>query len=110
MEMSGSRPGKIAFETHLERLDEQAGKSMVDLRDFVRSLGSNVIEEVRPHRVVYAKTMNLRTFLDIEPAGDALILSIRSGRGAPPATVTVRNLLDAESAKKRIAEAYQNIQ
>ena len=105
--MSGSR---IPFETHLEGLIEPAKAIMIDLRSFVKSLGSNVIEEVRPHRVAYAKTMNFRTFLDIAPAGDSLLLSIRYGKAAPPATVTVRTAQEAENAKKQIAEAYQKIQ
>jgi hypothetical protein len=54
--------------------------------------------------------MNFRTFLDIEPAGDSLVLSIRSGRSAPPITATVRTVEDAESIKKQLAEAYQKIQ
>ncbi|TLY10058.1 MAG: hypothetical protein E6K85_04600 [Thaumarchaeota archaeon] len=69
--MSGNQPGRIPFETHLGKLKEPARTIMVDLRNFVKSLGGNVLEEVRPHRVVYAKTMNFRTFLDIEPAGPA---------------------------------------
>lgn len=105
--MSGSR---IPFESHLDRLKEPARTIMLDLRSFVRSLGSNVIEEVRPHRVVYSKTMNFRIFLDIEPAGDSLVLSIRYGRAGPPASATVRTVQDAENAKKQIAEAYSKIQ
>ena len=109
--MFGTRPGRITFESHLEKLKEPVRPIMVDLRKFVISLGSNVIEEVRPHRLVYAKTLNFRTFLDIEPtAGDSLILSIRYGRGAPPVSVMVRTIEDAERAKKQIAEAYQKIQ
>ena len=105
--MSGSR---IPFETHLESLQEPVRTIMLDLRNFVKSLGGNVIEEVRPHRVAYAKTMNFRTFLDIAPAGDSLVLSIRYGRAAPPSTATVRTVQDAEDAKKQIADAYQKIQ
>jgi hypothetical protein len=105
--MSGSR---IPFETHLESLQEPVRTIMLDLRNFVKSLGGNVIEEVRPHRVAYAKTMNFRTFLDIAPAGDSLVLSIRYGRAAPPSTATVRTVQDAENAKKQIADAYSKIQ
>jgi hypothetical protein len=105
--MSGNR---IPFETHLERLREPAKTIMVDLRKFVLSLGVNVIEEVRPHRVAYAKTMNFRTFLDIEPASDSLVVSIRYGRATPPATATIRTVEDAENAKRQIADAYQKIQ
>jgi hypothetical protein len=109
MEMFGTG-GRPQFESHLERLEEPARTIVVDLRKFVLSLGSNVIEEVRPHRIVYAKTMNFRTFLDVEPAGDSLVLLIRSGRSAPPVTATIRTAEDAESIKKQVAEAYQKIQ
>lgn len=105
--ISGNR---IPFETHLEGLREPAKTIMVDLRRFVLSLGVNVIEEVRPHRVAYAKTMNFRTFLDIEPASDSLVVSIRHGRAAPPTTATIRTAEDAEKAKRQIADAYQKIQ
>ncbi|AFU59994.1 hypothetical protein Ngar_c30780 [Candidatus Nitrososphaera gargensis Ga9.2] len=108
--MFSEQPGRTPFESHLERLKEPARTIMVDLRNFTRSLGTNVIEEVRPHRVVYAKTMNFRTFLDIEPAGDSLVLSIRYGRAAPPVTATIRTTQDAESVKKQIADAYSKIQ
>jgi hypothetical protein len=100
---------QIPFETHLEKLADPMKAVMVDLRGFVLALGCNVIEEVRPHRVVYSKTMNFRIFLDIEPAEDSLVVAIRYGRSAPPATLTVRNALDSEEAKSRIAEAYQKI-
>lgn len=105
--MSGSG---IPFEIHLEKLREPAKTIMIDLRNFVKSLGSNVIEEVRPHRVVYAKTMNFRMFLDVEPAGDSLVLSIKYGRASPPTSATIRTVQDAENAKKQIAEAYNKIQ
>ena len=42
----------IPFESHLEGLEEEPKTSLLDLRNFVKSLGNNVIEEVRPHRIV----------------------------------------------------------
>ena len=109
--MFSTRPGRITFESHLEKLKETVRPIMVDLRKFVISLGSDVIEELRPHRIVYSKTLNFRTFLDIEStAGDSLKLSIRYGRGTPPVSLVVVTIQDLEHAKKRIAEAYQKIQ
>ena len=109
--MFGTRPGRITFESHLEKLKEPVRPIMVDLRKFVTSLGSNVIEEIRPHRIVYSKTLNFRTFLDIEPTdGESLKLSIRYGRGTLPVYLKVVTIEDAELAKKQIAEAYQKIQ
>jgi hypothetical protein len=50
--MFDNMPGRITFESHLEKLKEPIRPIMADLRKFVISLGSNVIEEVRPHRIV----------------------------------------------------------
>ena len=106
----GAGPGKIPFETHLARLTDPAKSVLIDLRDFVRSLGPNVVEDVRPHRIVYSKTMNFRIFLDVEPAGDSLQLSIRQGRSAPAATVSIKTGAELEAAKIQIGTAYEKIQ
>ena len=101
---------KIPFEFHLEKLNEPSRTILVNLRKFVISLGSNVIEEVRPHRIVYSKTMNFRIFLVIEPrSNDSLILSLSYGKDTPSNTVIVVSIEDAERAKTQIAEAYQKI-
>src|ERR671927_809892 len=106
--MFGAHPGRIPFESHLEKLKEPARTILVDLRKFVVSLGNNVIEDIRPHRIVYSKTLNFRTFLDIQPIGDdSLTLSIRYDRHTLPITVIVMTMEDADRAKKQIGEAYQ---
>lgn len=97
------------FEAHLEKLQEPARSLMLDLRKFVTSLGTNVIEEVRPHRVVYAKTLTFRTFLDVEPAIDHLIVEVRSSRQEPPARSVIRTQQDADLLKNAIAQAYEKI-
>ncbi len=56
----------IPFENHLEGLQEETKTSLLNLRNFVKGLGNNIIE-VRPHRIVYAKSLTFRTFLDIQP-------------------------------------------
>ncbi|MFL6478881.1 MAG: hypothetical protein ACJ707_08710 [Nitrososphaera sp.] len=117
--MFGIGHGNITFESHLEKLSEPIKPIMVDLRKFVASLGSNVIEEIRPHRIVYSKTLNFRIFLDIEPAAattttttnsDSLRLSIRYGKGSPSTSLVIMTIEDVERAKKQIADAYHRIQ
>lgn len=108
--MFGSGPGKIPFETHLENLSGPAKSILLDLRNFLRSLGPNVIEDVRPHRIVYSKTMNFRIFLDVEPSGDSLIVSIRYGRSTPPESITLKTATDIVAAKSKVALAYEKIQ
>src|SRR3712207_5584045 len=108
--MFGTKPGGITFENHLEKMKEPIKPIMLDLRKFVTSLGSNVIEEIRPHRIVYSKTLNFRIFLEIVPTDESLKLSIRYGRSIPPSSLMIMSLEDAASAKKQITEAYHKIQ
>jgi hypothetical protein len=106
---SSSGGGGRSFEAHLAGLQEPAKSIMADLRRFALSLGASVIEEVRPHRVVYAKTLTFRTFLDIEPAVDHLVIEVRTSRQSPPARIVVKMQEEAEQAKRAIAEAYEKI-
>lgn len=99
----------IPFETHLEQLDAQRKEMMLDIRSFAKSLGPQVIEEVRPHRVVYAKTLTFRTFLDVEPAGDHLSVQVRAGRAGPVERFEVRTQQDLEQVKKHAAQAFEKI-
>ncbi|MDQ4050571.1 MAG: hypothetical protein M3093_03055 [Thermoproteota archaeon] len=109
--MFGTGRSNITFENHLENMKDPIKAIMVDLRKFVISLGSNVIEEVRPHRIVYSKTLNFRIFLEIVPDnGGSLRLSIRYGRSIPPSSLVVMTAEDAASVKKQIVEAYNKIQ
>jgi predicted transport protein len=99
----------ISFESHLEGLEEQVRAAFVSIRDFVKSLGENVVEEVRPHRVVYAKSLIFRTFLDVQPKTDSLIVSIKTSRKESPEVLTVKNIQQVEDLKSQIRNAYQTI-
>jgi predicted transport protein len=99
----------IPFENHLEGLEEQAKTSLLNLRNFVKSLDDNVIEEVRPHRITYAKALTFRTFLDIQPRKDSLTISLRKSRNESTTDHTVKTVEDIENVKPQIAEAYEKI-
>ena len=99
----------IPFENHLEKLEEQIKTSLLNLRNFVKSLGNNIIEEVRPHRIVYAKSLTFRSFLDIQPRNNCLIISIKKSRNQPVIIHTVNTSQELENIKYQIAEAYKTI-
>jgi hypothetical protein len=99
----------IPFENHVEGLEEQTKTSLLDLRNFVKSLGNNVIEEVRPHRIVYAKSLTFRTFLDIQPKRDSLTISLRKSRSEAIMIQTVKTIEDIDNVKPQIVEAYEKI-
>ncbi len=99
----------ISFETHLEGLEEEIKTLLIYLRKFVKSLGNNVIEEIRPHRIVYAKSLTFRYFLDIQPRKDILMISTRKSRKEPGTEYIVKNIQDIEKIKSEISEAYIKI-
>ena len=99
----------IPFENHLEGLEEETKTSLLNLRNFVKGLGNSIIEEVRPHRIVYAKSLTFRTFLDIQPKKDSLTISLRKGRNESTINHTVKTVEDIENVKPQIANAYENI-
>jgi len=99
----------ITFENHLQGLEEETMTLLLNLRNFIKGLGNNVIEEVRPHRIVYAKSLTFRTFLDIEPKRDSLTVSLRQGRNESSINYTVKTAEEIENVKLQIANAYENI-
>jgi hypothetical protein len=99
----------IPFENHLQGLEEETMTSLLNLRNFVKGLGNSVVEEVRPHRIVYAKSMTFRTFLDIQPKRDRLTISLRKGRNESSINYTVKTAEEIENVKLQIANAYENI-
>jgi Domain of unknown function (DUF5655) len=99
----------IPFENHLDGLEEETKTLLLNLRNFVRGLGNSVIEEVRPHRIVYAKSLTFRTFLDIQPKKDSLTISLRKDRNESAINHTVKTVDDIENVKSHIADAYEKI-
>ncbi|TVP41302.1 hypothetical protein [Candidatus Nitrosocosmicus arcticus] len=99
----------ILFETHLVNLSKDTKILLVNFRDFVLSLGDNVIEEVRPHRIVYAKSLTFRYFLDIYPRNNDLVMEIRKSRKEPAKEYVVSNTQEIQSIKTEITEAYKTI-
>ena len=84
-------------------------QSLMDsLRKFCFSLGNNVVEDVRMHRVVFCKSFAFRWFVDVEPQNDSVLLKIQKSRKE---TQTVQlgldqNLVETQSL---IREAYSSI-
>lgn len=104
-----SERASISFESHLVGLQKKTRELLLNLRAFINSLGDNVIEEPRPHRIAYAKSMNFRVFADVQPKEDSLIISVRKSRTEPLVTFMVKNMSELEEAKSQISAAYNKI-
>ena len=104
-----SDKSSISIDSHLEGLDENTKKLLINLRDFIKSLGDNVIEEIRPHRIIYAKSLTFRYFLDMQPRKDNILISIRQSRKEPAIDYIVKDMRKIDSIKSEISEAYAKI-
>jgi predicted transport protein len=104
-----SERASISFESHLVGLQKKTRELLLNLRAFINSLGDNVIEEPRPHRIAYAKSLNFRVFADVQPKEDSLIISVRKSRTEPLVTCMVKNMSELEEAKNQISKAYYRI-
>jgi midasin (ATPase involved in ribosome maturation) len=100
---------KISFDTHLIKLHPDQRKILIELRNFVRSIGDKVIEDIRPHRIVYSKTLAFRNFLDVQPTTEELIIATRKNRKEIPVIHKISNKQDLEKLKQEIILAYENI-
>lgn len=113
MPPSGGASPRHYDEFRTRQLSENMRAAFDQLRNFCISLGDNVIEDVRPHRVVFCKSMNTRWFVDAKPADDnhsnVIIVKIRRGWRDPLDTV----YMDADGAtpevQDMIAAAYRQI-
>ena len=50
------------------------------IRDYCFSLGENVVEDIRMHRVVFGKSMTFRWFADVSPQENSIIIKIQKSR------------------------------
>jgi predicted transport protein len=79
------------------------------IREFCLSLGKNVVEDVRMHRVVFGKSMTLRWFADIEPQNDSIIIKIKKNRKEHPLINNIKLGQETTELKQILKEAYETI-
>jgi predicted transport protein len=79
------------------------------LREYCFSLGKNVVEDVRMHRVVFCKSMTFRFFADMEPQKDAILIKIRRGRKEPQKEIEIKPSQDLKEIKNLLSDAYNTI-
>ena len=104
-------PNKVMnrnYDDFMKEADPKVQPLMDSLRKFCFSLGSNVMEDIRMHRVVFCKSFAFRWFMDMEPQNDSVLLKIQKSRSE---TQTVELGLDQDLDKTQeiIREAYNSI-
>lgn len=79
------------------------------LREYCISLGDNVVEDVRAHRVVFGKSLSFRWFADLEPGLDDITVKIQRDRKEPQKIILLKTDDDVNEIKKLILDAYDTI-
>ena len=97
-----------SYDDFMKDANSKVQPLMNSLREFCLSLGSNVVEDVRMHRVVFCKSFAFRWFVDAEPQNDSVLLKIQKNRKE---TQTIQLGLDQDLDKIHtlIREAYNSI-
>ena len=79
------------------------------IRDYCFSLGENVVEDIRMHRIVFGKTMTFRWFADVAPGKDTVVIKIQKDRKEPANVISVNSEQDLSGLKSLLKEAYDTI-
>ena len=79
------------------------------IRDYCFSLGENVVEDIRMHRIVFGKTMTFRWFADVAPEKDTVVIKIQKDRKESANIISVNLDQDLSSLKNLLKEAYDTI-
>jgi hypothetical protein len=79
------------------------------LRQYCLSLGNNVVEDVRAHRIVFGKSLSFRWFVDLEPENNSIIVKVQRDRKEPFKTITINNETKLDELKSMISDAYNTI-
>lgn len=79
------------------------------IREFCFSLGENVVEDIRMHRVVFCKSMTFRWFADIEPEKEGVIIKIQKNRKEPIQIIQLKKSQQISEFSKIIKDAFEAI-
>ena len=104
-------PNKVmnrSYDDFMKEADPKVQPLMDSLRKFCFSLGSNVVEDIRMHRVVFCKSFAFRWFVDVEPQNDSVLLKIQKSRSETQ-TVELGLDQDLDQTQEIIREAYNSI-
>ena len=103
---SGSNRNYVDFK---KQISPKIQSLFDSLREICLSLGSEVVEDVRMHRVVYCKTITFRWFVDIEPREDSIILKIQKNRKEPAQIIQLNTDENLEEIKDILTDAFNTI-
>lgn len=100
---------KRTFEDFKRQIPDSVFPLFSSVREFCFSLGENVIEDVRMHRVVFCKSMTFRWFADVEPEENGVIIKIQKNRKETIQILKIRKDQKISEFSRTIKEAFEAI-
>ncbi len=79
------------------------------IREFCLSLGKNVVEDVRMHRVVFCKSITFRWFVDVEPEREGAIIKVQKNRKEPVQIVKIKKDQQISEFSQMLKVAFEEI-
>jgi predicted transport protein len=79
------------------------------IREYCFSLGENVVEDIRMHRVVFGKSMTFRWFADVAPQEDSVIIKIQKDRKESHQSLQIEFDQNLDELKNFLKQAYDTI-
>lgn len=104
-----SSGNKRTFENFKNQIPKSSLTLFQELRDYCLSLGQNVVEDVRMHRIVFGKSLTFRWFADLEPLPEGILIKVQKNRKEQPTTIMIQNNENTEALKNLIKEAFTEI-
>ena len=104
-----SSENKRTYNDFKKQISPQIQSFFDSLRDYCFSLGSNVIEDVRMHRIVFCKSITFRWFVDMEPEQDTMLLKIQKSRKESYQTIRIKADENLDQVKDFLRDAFNAI-
>ncbi len=100
---------KRSYEDFKKTIPIKSQPIFESIREYCLSLGKNVVEDIRMHRIVFGKSMTFRWFADIAPEENSIIIKIQKNRKESPQVLQIELGQDVTSLKKNLKEAFELI-
>jgi predicted transport protein len=100
---------KRSYEDFKKQITSEMLPTFDSLRQFCFSLGKNVVEDIRAHRIVFGKSLSFRWFADLEPEKQSITVKVQHDRKEPFKTISINHEQNLDQIKKLILDAYTNI-
>ena len=97
------------YDDFKKQISPQVRQMFGEIRDYCFSLGNNVLEDVRMHRIVFCKSLTFRYFADIEPQRESIIAKVRRDRKDPMREMEIKPEQSLDELKGLLLDAYSNI-